>query len=214
MTPSFRGESARKFAEKFAEFLGEISRSFSASFRGVSLRNLAEKTKSPARAYAKSRGVFSTKVRVWEILFAEWTRKKELFFSWADRYIIIGKDYDLNRRFYGRKLWGSDGWDVGLSGGGCVVCGVVVVWVGGVVGGGGGLVRVCVVCGVVVVWVGWSSWGLGAVWLEYEVGRVWRPCCRQTGSQLVIDRNILAKFQKHLWSLRRCDNKPVSRKFH
>ena len=96
------------------------------------------------------------------------------------------------------------------------------------VGGGGGLVRVYVVCGVLVVWVGWSGWGLGAVWLEYEVGRVWRGghvvdrpdfffyffFFFLVLTQLVIDRNILAKFQKHLWSLRRCDNKPVSRKFH
>ena len=59
MTPSFRGVSARKFAEK----LRESSRSFSASFRRVSRRDLA-KEKWSARAYAKSRGVFSAKVRV------------------------------------------------------------------------------------------------------------------------------------------------------
>ena len=63
----FRGETLRKFAV----FLREFLRSFSAKSRG--------EKKWSARTYAKSCGVFSAKVRVWEFLIAEWTRKKELF---------------------------------------------------------------------------------------------------------------------------------------
>ena len=117
MTPSFRGKSARKFAEKFAEFLGEISRSFSTSFRGVSLRNLAEKKKMVCASLREIPRSFLRESSRLRNFVRRVNAKKELFSAWADQYIIIGKDYDLNRRFYGRKLWGSDGWDVGWSGG-------------------------------------------------------------------------------------------------
>ena len=63
----FRGDTPRKFAEVLREF----SRSFSAKSRG--------EKKWSARTYAKSRGVFSAKVRVREFLFAEWMRKKSFF---------------------------------------------------------------------------------------------------------------------------------------
>ena len=53
------------------------------SFRGVSACNFGEKKRSAWTL------VFSTKVRVWEFLFAGWTRKKS-FFSWADLYEPIG----------------------------------------------------------------------------------------------------------------------------
>ena len=56
--------------------------------------------KSCARTYAKSCGVFSAKVRVWEFFVAEWTRKssrlrifrrgvnaKKELFSWADLHV-------------------------------------------------------------------------------------------------------------------------------
>ena len=63
---------------KLAEKLGRSSKSFSASFRGVSQQNLPRIIWSE-KAYAKSHRVFYAKVHVWEFLFAEWTRKKSFF---------------------------------------------------------------------------------------------------------------------------------------
>ena len=100
MTPSFRRVPARNFAEK----LHESSRSFSASFRGVSLRNFTERKK---KICANLREI-SRKVRVWKLFFAEWTRKKkkkkkkkETFFlgwsvhAWKHLKICIKSDFKV-----------------------------------------------------------------------------------------------------------------------
>ena len=82
MTRSFSGLSARNFAD---ERHGS-SRNFSASFRGVSPRNLAEKKKKSARTYAKSRGVFSAKVRLSEVCSRS-EREKRAFFLGSSVFV-------------------------------------------------------------------------------------------------------------------------------
>ena len=66
MTPSFRRVSARKFAEK----LRGSSRSFSASFRGVSPRNLAETKMEYASLREITRSFLRESLRL-RILFAK-----------------------------------------------------------------------------------------------------------------------------------------------
>ena len=78
MTPSFRGVSARKFAEE----LRDSSRNFSECFRGVSPRNLAKKKMVYARLREISRSFLreSSSLRI----FVRGVNAKKEPFSWAD----------------------------------------------------------------------------------------------------------------------------------
>ena len=88
MTPCFRGVSAQIFAEKHRESL----RCFSASFRGVSPRNLAEK-KSYLRELTRNLAEVSPRKLAFEN-FCSWSEREKksfFFFPWADLYIALGQ---------------------------------------------------------------------------------------------------------------------------
>ena len=73
MTPSFRGVSARNFAEK----LRESSRSVSASFRG---------DKNDLRELARNLSEFSLRKFAFEKFCSRSEREKRAF-AWADLYV-------------------------------------------------------------------------------------------------------------------------------
>ena len=82
MTPSFRRVSARNFVEK----LRESSRCFSASFRGVSPHNLAEKKVVCANLREILQSFLRKSSRL-RIFVCGVNTKKELL-SWADLYMV------------------------------------------------------------------------------------------------------------------------------
>ena len=75
MTPIFRGRGAQNLAEK----LRENSRSFSASFREVSPRNLAEKTKG-LRELTRTLAEFTPRKFTFENFCSRSEREKRAFF--------------------------------------------------------------------------------------------------------------------------------------
>ena len=116
MTPSFRGVSARKFADPgvFRQNFVESLCEFIAEF----LREISRRKNGSARAYAKSRGekerVCASLREISQSFLREISRLKHFvrgvnakkdIFSWADLYIVLFSISRLSGTYLLKKLY-------------------------------------------------------------------------------------------------------------